>query len=307
MKRILVCILTFLFVFNISSAALVKNNKIVKKHRTAKSTSVSKKVVKNKVKKTAIVLKSNKILKINSEAAILMDLNSGKILYSKNMHEKLYPASTTKILTAIIAIESGSLDRIVTIGVNPPLVEPTKIGLKKGEKIRLRDLMYALLVDSANDSAVAIAEYIGGTEANFAKMMNNKARLLGCKDSHFVNPNGLNNNKHLTSAYDLAIITKYAMRNSTFRKMVSTKFYTIPATNKSKAISLTNHNKMILKSTSYYYPGCIGVKTGYTIASRHTLVSAAVRGNKRLLAVILKDQEVPYNDITRMLDYGFGK
>lgn len=244
-------------------------------------------------------------LKVYSEAAILMDMKTGRILYDKNIHEKLYPASTTKIMTAIVALENGGLNSIVTAGKDAAAVEPSKIGLKAGEKIKLKYLLYALMVDSANDAAVAIADYVGGSVKGFAKLMNRKAQMLGCKDTHFANPNGLPDRSHYTSAYDLAIMTKYAMKNPVFKKLVSTVNYKIPATNKSNARSLTNHNKMLLHSP-YYYPGCIGVKTGYTVASRHTLVSAAVRGNKRYIAVILKDTVSPYRGIISMFNYGFG-
>jgi D-alanyl-D-alanine carboxypeptidase (penicillin-binding protein 5/6) len=278
----------------------------ISKHKPSKNKTNSKAKGLTKTKSKAKP-KPKKPIKLNSEAAILMDLNSGKILYSKNIHEKLYPASTTKILTAIIALESGSSNRIVTVGKNPTLAEPSKIGLKRGERISLRHLLYALMVDSANDAAIAIAEYIGGSQANFAKMMNKKAKLIGCKDSYFVNPNGLPNTKHKTSAYDLAIITKYAMKNSSFRKIVSTTAYTIPATNMAKSRNLINHNKMILKSTKYYYSGCIGVKTGYTVAVKQTLVSAAIKGKRQLIAVVLKGMESPYYDVTELFNYGFGK
>lgn len=249
--------------------------------------------------------KINEKLNIYSEAAVLMDMKTGKILYNKNIHEKLYPASTTKIMTAIVALENGGLDSVVTVGRDAANVEPTKIGLKTGERIKLKYLLYALMVDSANDAALAIADYVGGSVKNFARLMNKKAAAIGCRDTHFVNPNGLPDRHHYTSAYDLAIMTRYAMRNPTFRKLVSTVNYKIPATNKTSSISLINHNKMLYR-TAYYYPGCIGVKTGYTVSSKHTLVSAAVRGNTKLIAVILKDPVSPYRGIITMFNYGFG-
>lgn len=242
--------------------------------------------------------------KVYSEAAVLMNMSTGRILFSKNMHEKLYPASTTKIMTAIVALKYGRLNSIVTVGRDAANAEPSKIGLKAGERIKLKYLLYALMVDSANDAAIAIADQIGGSVSGFAKMMNREAKALGCSDTHFVNPNGLPDRNHYTTAYDLAIMTKHAMGNSVFKKLVSTVHYTIPATNKTKAISITNHNKM-LYHTAYYYSGCVGVKTGYTVSARHTLVSAAVRGRKKLLAVILKDNVSPYRGIINLFDYGF--
>jgi serine-type D-Ala-D-Ala carboxypeptidase (penicillin-binding protein 5/6) len=291
LKKILVCLLSLLLVANLTNGAYALKKKPVKNNKPSKV-----------VKTTS----TKKVVTIHSEAAILMDMTSGKILYSKNMHEKLYPASTTKILTAIIAIENGNLNSIVTIGKAPTLVEPSRIDLKIGEKIQLKQLLYALLVDSANDAAVAISEYIGGSQANFIKMMNKKAKLLGCKDSNFANPNGLPNKNHKTSAYDLALITKYAMNNSSFRIIDGKKTYTIPATNKSKARQLTNHNKMILASSGHYYSACIGGKTGYTVAAQNTLVSVAAKGSKKLIAIVLKDTPTyVYTDNITMFNYGF--
>lgn len=275
MKRILVSFLLFIIIFSIPIDA-----------------------------KASITSEPIKKLKVDSRAAILIDLKTGKILYEKNIHSRLAPASTTKILTAIIALEKGNLNRTVTVGKGPTLEEPSKIYLKNGEKIKLKDLIYAIMLPSANDAAEAIAEYIGGSRTGFAKLMNNKARALGCKDSNFLNPNGLYNSKHLTTAYDLSLIAKYAMKNSQFRKIVSTKAYTILRTNKSGQRKLTNHNKMLYKS-EYYYSGCIGIKTGYTSQSNHTLVSSATSGHKNLLAVTLDDTTLPYNDVKKMFDYGF--
>jgi D-alanyl-D-alanine carboxypeptidase len=234
-----------------------------------------------------------------------MDLKNGETVYGKNIHKRLYPASTTKILTAIIAIESGKMDRSFTVGANPPLVEPSKIYVKKDEKINLRELVYGLMLESANDAALAIAEGIGGSQEGFAKIMNEKVKKLGCKESNFVNPSGLPHTKHYTTAYDLAIITKYAMGNSEFKKIIGAKYYTMHKTNKSEVRNLTNHNKMLSSNSEYYYKGCIGGKTGYTNAASHTYVSIATRDKKTLIAVVLKDTEPAYYDAIKMFNCGF--
>lgn len=278
------------------------STKKISKKSIAPRINISK--ARNAVFTLSSVPKNMKKLKIDSKSAILIDMNTGKILYGKNIHERHYPASTTKILTTILALEKGSLSDTVKVGVDPTLVEPSKIYLKAGEKIKLKDLIYAALLPSANDAAVAIAEDIGGTVSGFANLMNKKAKAIGCVDSHFVTPNGLFNKNHYTSAYDMALIARYAMQNSIFRKIVSTKNYSISSTNKSKARNVINHNKM-LYDKNYYYQGCIGIKTGYTSASNHTLVSAAKRGGRTLLAVILDDKSTPYSDVTTMLNYGF--
>ena len=145
------------------------------------------------------------------------------MLFEKNMDEKLPPASITKILTAIIAIESGKLNDLVTVSANPPFIEGTRVYLEEGEKVVLRDLVIAALVYSANDAALAIAEYLSGTEEEFAKLMNKKARELGAVNSNFVNSHGLTENGHYTTAYDMAVITRYALKNEIFREMVSMK------------------------------------------------------------------------------------
>ena len=152
---------------------------------------------------------------VAGKSAVLIDAQSGQILYEVAKDEKLPPASTTKILTAIIAIESGKLDDIVTVGSNPPLVEGTKVYLETGEKVRLRDLVLAALVHSANDAALAIGEYLAGSAQEFAKMMNAKAQAIGALNSNFVNPHGLSEENHYATAYDLALIGRYAMANET--------------------------------------------------------------------------------------------
>ena len=271
------------------------------------------------MKKTAIILillillsynfsveaKPAKKIQISSKAAELIDLNTGKVLFQKDVHEKLGPASTEKILTAIIILERCKLNKVVTVKEDATLQPPTKIYLKTGEKITVNNLLYAMMLNSANDAAYALAEYAGGSINNFAKIMNKKAKSLGCKDSNFVNPNGLSDDNQYTSAYDMAIISKYAMKNPKFREIVDTKTYKLPATNKSKARSLVNHNKMLFK-TIYYYPGCTGIKTGYTDKSQHTLVVSSTKGKKKLLAVLLDNQVFCYKDAANLFDYGFG-
>jgi serine-type D-Ala-D-Ala carboxypeptidase (penicillin-binding protein 5/6) len=282
-----------------STVNVLKPKKLVQIKNAKRTTAVKS------IKKSMPILPKNmKNLKLDSKSAILINLKTGKIIYGKNISQKHYPASTTKILTAIIALEKGKLSKTVVIGQRATLEEPSKINLKKGEKMKLKDLLYATLVYSANDAAEAVAEYIGGTRIGFAKLMNRKAKLLGCINSNFVNPNGLPDKNHYTTAYDLALISRYAMKNPVFRSIVATKAYKINATNKSSSRSIIGHNKMLEKS-QYYYPGCTGVKTGYTLAANHTLVSSATRGNKQLLAVILDDTAVPYNDIIKMFNYGF--
>jgi len=254
-------------------------------------------------------------LNISSESAILIDAETGQVLYEKNPHKKLHPASTTKILTGILTIENANLDDIVT--VDEEVVYMTKgahIALEAGEQLTVKDLLYALLIESANDAALALAKHISGSVEEFAKLMNEKAKELGAVESNFVNPNGLSVENHLTTAYDLSLIAKYAMKNETFREIVSNYTYTIPPTNKkNQERILWSSNKLLYsndtitvdgKTVRIKYEGITGVKTGYTQEAGNCLVASAQRGNESLIAVALKSNNI-YSDIHKLLDYGF--
>jgi D-alanyl-D-alanine carboxypeptidase (penicillin-binding protein 5/6) len=218
----------------------------------------------------------------------------------------MYPASTTKILTAIIAIEKGNLNDIVTASDNVTKIDGNSIFLSPGEQLTLEQLLYALLLESANDAAIAIAEHIGGSIENFAKMMNEKAKEIGAYDSHFVNPNGLPDENHYSTPYDMALIARYAMQNPEFRKIVTTIHYQIPPTNKfDKVRDLWLSNRLI-KPSSFHYEGADGVKTGYTVAAGQVLVASATRDGHRLISVIMGDQGTNiWTDTIKLLDYGF--
>jgi D-alanyl-D-alanine carboxypeptidase (penicillin-binding protein 5/6) len=235
-----------------------------------------------------------------------MDFTTGQVLYDKNMHKRMYPASTTKILTAIIAIEKGNLNDIVTASDNVTKIDGNSIFLSPGEQLTLEQLLYALLLESANDAAIAIAEHIGGSIENFAKMMNEKAKEIGAYDSHFVNPNGLPDENHYSTPYDMALIARYAMQNPEFRKIVTTIHYQIPPTNKfDKVRDLWLSNRLI-KPSSFHYEGADGVKTGYTVAAGQVLVASATRDGHRLISVIMGDQGTNiWTDTIKLLDYGF--
>ena len=236
------------------------------------------------------------------EAAVLMDARNGQVLYGKNMHKQMYPASTTKILTAILALEKGHLDELVAIPKDACQVEGTSLGLRAGEQLTLRDLLYALLMASANDVAVAIADHMAGSVANFAGLMNEKAKSLGATDSHFTNPHGLPDPDHYSSAYDLALIARYAMQNTTFREIVKTRFKVISRQLQGPLQEqLWNHNRLLER-----YRGAIGIKTGYTVEAGQCLVASAQRNGRELIAVVLKSQgEAIYEDAEKLLDYGF--
>ncbi|AEG14722.1 D-alanyl-D-alanine carboxypeptidase [Desulfofundulus sp. TPOSR] len=240
------------------------------------------------------------------EAALLMDARNGQVLYQKNASSPMYPASTTKILTAIIALEHSRLDEVVTVSREAARVEGSAIGLQEGERLTMEDLLYALLLASANDAAIAIAEHVAGSVPAFAALMNEKARSIGARASSFQNPSGLPDPRHYTTAHDLALIARYAMQNPTFRTIVSTRLKQIrrPDADRSKGPPqehLWNHNRLLSR-----YEGAIGVKTGYTVEAGQCLVAAAQRDNRELIAVILNSQGAAvYSDARVLLDYGF--
>ena len=239
-------------------------------------------------------------LETSAKHAILIECESGDIIYSKNESVCAPMASTTKIMTAIVAIENGSLDKIVTIMPEAVGVEGSSIYLKAGERLTLRELLYALLLESANDAATAIAIHIGGSVEGFSQMMNDMALELGLKNTHFSNPHGLDSPEHYTTAYDLALLANYAMQNPVFSEIVSCYKETIPLDDDGVRL-LVNHNKL-LKS----YKGAIGIKTGYTKKSGRCLVSCAEQNGIKLIAVTLNAPN-DWNDHKSMFDYGFSQ
>lgn len=227
-----------------------------------------------------------------AEAAIVMDASTGQVLYDKHAEIGKYPASITKIMTVALALEHGlNLDETVEISENAVWGvdrDSSLIGLDVGERVTLGDLVYATMVKSDNTCAYALAEYVSGSIEEFAKLMNQKAEELGCKHTHFVTPNGLPDEDHYTTAYDMALITRYALSNDTFREIAGTLSYTVPATNKTKETRpLWNGNKMINPGDLNYYEYCEGGKTGYTIASKNTLVTFAKKEDLELICVIM--------------------
>lgn len=238
---------------------------------------------------------------IVGRAGVLIDVASGAVLYDKNMHELLPPASTTKILTGIIALEKGNLEDLVTASKEAEMTEPSSIFLIEGEQVKLEDLVWALLLNSANDAAVAIAEHLGGSVENFTKIMNSSARAFGAKNSNFVNPNGLPDDEHVTTAYDLAMIARHAMQNEKFREIVGSRKKTIERQKPDGIKNLTNHNKLLTK-----YEGATGIKTGYTVKAQQCLVASAQRGDREFIAVVLGSQgDNIWTDASTLLDYGF--
>lgn len=247
--------------------------------------------------------------KVMAETAIVMDMDTEEILYAKGIDEKRAPASTTKILTAMLAIEKVPFETQITFTdeVNNIEAGSTHIGIKPGETLTMKDCAYAILLASANEVSSGVAEYIGTTVPAFVDMMNQRAKELGCTNTHFVNANGLYDENHYTTARDLAIIAKAAFQNETFREVVKTPYYIVPKTNiTDEERWLNNHHKMILQG-SEYYEGCLGGKTGYTEKAGNTLVTYAERNGQKLVCALLADVNIvaQYTDTKALLNYGF--
>jgi D-alanyl-D-alanine carboxypeptidase (penicillin-binding protein 5/6) len=244
---------------------------------------------------------------VSADGAILMDADTGEILYSKNMNTPYHPASTTKIMTALLTLENCKLDDVVTVGKNPPLADGSKIYLFEGEQVTVKDLLYGLLLPSANDCAEALAEHISGSKENFAALMNKRAKELGCENTNFVNPNGLYDDNHVTSAKDLALIMKELSKHKDYTTIATTQSYKIAPTNKSALERpLWNENKLIQKYSCYYYPYCVGGKTGYTIQSAHSYVSVAEKDGHKLIVVLMHDETMlSFPDAINLFNYGY--
>lgn len=244
---------------------------------------------------------------IMGESGIVIEVSTGIILYEKNMHDIHYPASITKIMTALLAIENCEMDEIVTVPPEAVYMEDkgTHIALDEGEQLTVEQCLYAVMLASANDAAYALAEHVGGTYENFICMMNEKAKELGCQNTNFTNSHGLPDENHVTSAYDMALITKAALQCDMFQTVSGTSYYEIPPTEHQKdLICMYNHHKMIGK-TEFQNEEVFAGKNGYTDAAGHTLVTCAKRDDMVIICVVMQDQgEYVYQDTLKLLNYG---
>lgn len=238
---------------------------------------------------------------MSAKSAILMEQKTGRVLYEKDAHKISRIASITKIMTAILAIESGKMDRYVKVSESAAGTEGSSIYLKPGEKIKLRDLVYGLMLRSGNDAAAAIAEYVGGSLDGFAFLMNQKAREIGMENTHFSNPHGLDDHEnHYSTAYDMALLTRYAMQNPEYQKISSAKSHRAPNPGEQWDRVWKNKNRLLSK-----YEYCTGGKTGYTKRAKRTLVTTAKKGDMQLIAVTLNAPD-DWNDHISMFETGFG-
>ena len=237
---------------------------------------------------------------INSRAAIVIDRNSNTILYGKNEKEKRKMASTTKIMTCIIVLENGNLNDIVEVSKKSAGTGGSRLGLKTGDKITVKDLLYGLMLCSGNDAAVALAEHVGGSIEDFSKLMNDKAAKLNLENTHFVTPHGLDNDEHYTTAYELALLSNYALKNKDFAQIVGTKSYTVTINNYTKTLSNTNELLGTLN-------GIYGIKTGFTNGANRCLVTACKRGNMDIICVVLGADTKNFRtkDSIKLIEYVF--
>lgn len=248
---------------------------------------------------------------VTAESAILMEVDTGTILYSKNIHQREYPASTTKILTTLIATEQCSLDEVVTFSHDAVFDTPrdsNHIAMDVGQQLTMEQCLNAILIRSANEVSFAVAEHITNTTdwSVFAEIMNERATELGCLNSNFVNPNGLPDEDHYTTAYDLAMIGRAFFANEMLCKITLTRRLEIPASDTIPETKLENNNMQIIPGGTYAYENLVGCKTGYTNAARYCLVSCAEKDGMRLICVVMRDESpMQYEDTIALFNYGF--
>lgn len=254
---------------------------------------------------------SSSDISIEAEAAVLIDAETGCVIYDKNKDIKKFPASITKIMTAMLALENAKLDERVLFSHQAVFSLPynsSHIAMDEDESLSMEQSLYAIMLESANEVSNAVAEHLGGTNEGFAEMMNKKAKDLGAKNTHFTNPHGLHDENHYTTAYDMALIMQAAIKNPEFIKIISTQSMKLPPTEKQPLERpLNNNHKMIFSGNANYHENVVGGKTGFTTEAGNTLVTYAKKDEKGLIAVILHDSsaKASYTDTKTLLDYGF--
>ncbi len=242
---------------------------------------------------------------IYARGAVLMDMNTKRVLWERSSDLELAVASTTKIMTALIALENGNLEETATVSQRAASAPKVHLGLKKGEQYRLKDLLFPLMLESSNDAAVVIAEYVGGSVENFADIMNKRAEEIGANNTFFVTPNGLDQNGNHSTAYDMALITCEALENEEFLKLIGTLSYTLSSTDGKRTFTVNNKNRLLRE-----FEGALGVKTGFTGMAGHCFVGAAEKDGATLISVVLgsgwgTSKEKKWIDTKKLLNYGF--
>lgn len=244
---------------------------------------------------------------ITGESVVVMDANTGAVVYGKNENTPYPPASTTKLMTVLLTLENADLDEVVTVDKLPPTIEGSKIYIDVGEKMTVEEMLYSVIMVSANDCAAALAEHISGSIEEFSKLMNQRAKELGCKNTNFVNPHGLYDDKHRTTAYDLALIERELLKHEKYIEISKTKSTFLEPTNifKDKR-PLWNDNRLLHDAYDCYYPDVIAGKTGYTDESLHSFVASAGRDDAKFIIAILYDKnKAYYNETPKLFDWAF--
>ncbi len=305
LKKIKILIFNFIILqllfFNICFAYEISNERI--------------KVVLNENDKILNHIEEEPEVKIYSESAILIEKRTGKILYEKNVHDKKYPASTTKILTAIIALENCDLNETQTASaeaINSVKSGYSTANIQIGETFTIGELLDVMMIHSANEAANIIAEHISGSIPEFAKLMNERAKELGCFDSNFVNPNGMHDENHYSTAYDLAQIARHCMKNEKFREIVTKMECSLPTTDLwQEERVFKNTNSLMLSDNRYYYPYCNGIKTGFTTPAKNCLIASSNKDGFEVISVILHAESTEdglsarYLDTINLFEYGY--
>lgn len=244
----------------------------------------------------------------SGEGMVLMDYTTGQILTSKNPHEPMAPASTTKTMTALLSIENCDLEDIVTISADVPFVDGSAVGFKEGDKYSIKELLYALMLESGNDAALALAEHIAGTEEEFAKMMNKRAKELGSQNTNFVNASGLYDDNHVSSAYDLALIMRELVKHPIILEIGKTITHEMPVSIIDNVPRWVNNRcSLVNPGSQYYYEPIIAGKTGYTIQARNSYVSCAEKNGQRFILALVnyENKYVYYEDVKNLYEYAF--
>jgi len=247
---------------------------------------------------------------LTATAVVLMDAGTGEILYEKNPNKKMYPASITKVMTGLLVVENCTSHQIATASAGAVKIPKgyVHIALQAGDEITVKDAMYAMMLPSANDAANVLAEHVGGSRKGFATMMNQRARELGATGTNFVNPSGMADNNHYTTAYDMALITRAASENSEFMNYFGAASYTLPSFNsQTEETEVINYQYMLQEDKEQYNPYVIGGKIGYTGQAKHTMTTVAKKDGRTLVCVVLGcTREGKFTDTQTLLDYGFG-
>jgi D-alanyl-D-alanine carboxypeptidase (penicillin-binding protein 5/6) len=250
-------------------------------------------------------------LQLQSVAAVLIDADSGQVLYAKNMHNRMFPASITKVMTGLLVLEKGGLDSIITMSADAVYAVErgsSHIALDVGETISVRDALFGMSIESANDAANGLAEYVGGSMTHFAELMNERAKAAGALNTHFSNANGLPDTQHYTTAYDMARITMAAVKTPLFLDYFGATAHTIPTSNKQPEVRKLHSSNAFLTGIQKL-DGVVASKTGYTIAARHTLITVVRRGGRTLIAVVMRSeaQVDKWQDTIKLVNYGFNQ